>query len=226
MIQNSTIPQRNNSILGEVRRPTCICSISKQIALIVRDSSISMTGPKAQEASTGCNELVSELALPENKDGFYVGIVDFSQDAHIANPITAAKYLAGMMNPISVSSSTNITAGLQQAINLLQSPVPEQDVNCSFLRPVVILFSDGQHNCGNPPEVVASQLKDIADLVTVAFGSDADEALLCRLATSPEHFYRCRDGRELRQFLAAVGKTLKDTRKAGVNATDPLRQVK
>ncbi len=226
MTNTFSIPQANNSIMGSYRRPTCICSNSKQIVILVRDSSISMSGQKAQEASNACCELVRELALSENKNGFYVGIVDFAEDARITNPVNTAGYLAGTMDTISVSSWTNITAGLQQASNLLQSPLLEQDVNCSFLRSVVILFSDGQHNVGNPPELIASQLKETADLVTIAFGSDADEALLCRLATSPEHFYRCRDGRELRRFLAAVGKTLKDTLKAGVNATEPLTLVK
>ncbi|MBK7092095.1 MAG: VWA domain-containing protein [bacterium] len=185
-----------------------------------------MSGQKAQGGQQRLLRVGQRIGAAGKQGGFYVGVVDFAEDARIANPVNTAGYLAGTMSTISVSSWTNITAGLQQAINLLQSPLPEQDVNCSFLRPVVILLSDGQHNVGNPPELVASQLKEMADLVTIAFGSDADEALLCRLATSPKHFYRCRDGRELRQFLAAVGKTLKDTLKAGVNATDPLTLVK
>jgi hypothetical protein len=90
---------------------------------------------------------------------------------------------------------------------------------------VTIFFSDGQHNTGPGPKDVADQLKLKADLVTVAFGSDADEALLRSLASTPQHFYRCANGRELRQFLAAVGATMTATMAAGTNATRALTQI-
>jgi len=66
----------------------------------------------------------------------------------------------------------------------------------------------------------------VADLVTVAFGAEADERLLRDLATSSQHFYRCRKGRELRTFLAAVGATLSGTLTQGVNATQALGEIR
>jgi hypothetical protein len=94
------------------------------------------------------------------------------------------------------------------------------------LRPVVLCYSDGGHNTGAHPRAVADQIKQIADLVTIAFGSDADEALLTELASSSQHFYRCNNGKELRCFLAAVGATISGTLSAGVNATNALSQMK
>jgi hypothetical protein len=89
-----------------------------------------------------------------------------------------------------------------------------------------MLYSDGGHNTGPHPRTIGAQLKAIADVVTIAFGSDADEALLLELATSPQHFYRCRSGKELRCFLAAVGATISGTLSAGVNATNALSQIR
>jgi uncharacterized protein YegL len=95
-----------------------------------------------------------------------------------------------------------------------------------YLRPVVLIFTDGCHNTGPGPKDVADRLKQKADFVTVAFGSDADEALLRSLASTPQHFYRCANGRELRQFLAAVGATMTATMAAKTNATQALTQIR
>ena len=73
---------------------------------------------------------------------------------------------------------------------------------------MTLLFSDGEHNVGTGPHDAARELKELSELVSVAFGADADEATLRAIATSPQHCYRCRDGRELRAFLAEVGATM------------------
>ncbi|MCL4808609.1 MAG: hypothetical protein KJ062_12610, partial [Thermoanaerobaculia bacterium] len=70
-----------------------------------------------------------------------------------------------------------------------------------------------------------ASLKAVADVVTVAFGSDADETFLREIASSPAHAYRCRDGRELRKFFAAVGATLTRSVAAGVPAAGPLGTI-
>ena len=75
------------------------------------------------------------------------------------------------------------------------------------------------------PRAIGARLKKLADLVTVAFGADADEKLLRGLATSTQHFYRCRKGRELRTFLAAVGTTMTGSLKRGDNATQALAAI-
>jgi hypothetical protein len=90
---------------------------------------------------------------------------------------------------------------------------------------VVIIFTDGCHNEGTPQNV-ANRLKQIADLVMVAFGSDADEALFQDLASTPQHFYRCSSVRELRSFLAAIGATMTATLSAGMNATQSLASIR
>jgi hypothetical protein len=78
------------------------------------------------------------------------------------------------------------------------------------------------HNVGPDPNTVADEIKKNADLVMIAFGNDADEKMLKRLASTTKHFYRCSSGRELRSFMAAVGATLTQTMTVGQNTTNAL----
>ena len=211
---------------GGVRRPNWICRNVKQNVVFVRDKSGSMDGQKAKDASAASLDLVAELAEPANKDGFYVGVVDFGRGSTIVHNLDKATTLNGRISSLFANDgSTNITAGLEDALSVLEKAEQHNQEGVSFLRPVVIVFTDGCHNEGPGPQSVANRLKGVADLVTVAFGSDADETLMRSLATSPQHFYRCSTGRELRSFLAAVGATMTATMAAGTNATQALTMI-
>lgn len=213
---------------GRLRRPDWICRNTKQNVIFVRDKSGSMTGQKAEDASCAGLDLVAELAQPANKDGFNVAVVDFASRANIIHNLERATVLNGKVDPLSISFSatgTNITAGLEEAFSILETAARQNQENVIHLRPVVITFTDGCHNEGPDPQNAADRLKRIADLVTVAFGADADETLMRSLASTPQHFYRCTTGRELRKFLAAVGATMTATMAAGTNATQALRGI-
>ena len=221
--------QGGAGFLQGVSRPTCLSTKSRQLVVYVRDASPSMAGPKATDAAAAGVDLVDELAKPENKNGFEVGVVDFAGRAKTVHPIDKATALNGRVVPINTSlfgGSTNITDGLREAEVLVDQSAASRTTERLTLRPVVILFSDGCHNSGAHPRDAANGVKAKADLVTVAFGADADEALLRQLATSPQHFYRCTNGRNLRMFLAAVGKTLTGTMAKGTNGTIALSQIK
>ena len=217
------------TIVHGLRRPNWICGNAKQREVFVRDRSGSMNGQKAKDASAASLDLVAELAESANKDGFYVAIVDFASNAKTVHELEKATFLNGNVTPLSVGlfgGSTNITSGLEDALSILENAEKhEYQEGVTFLRPVAIIFSDGCHNVGPDPHGVATRLKGLADLVTVAFGTDADEVLLRSLATSPQHFYRCTSGRELRSFLAAVGATMTATMAAGTNATRALTTI-
>jgi uncharacterized protein YegL len=215
-------------IRSGLRRPNWLCRNVKQTVVLVRDSSSSMCGNKAREASAANSDLVSELAQPVNKDGFNVAMVDFSTKSEIVHKLQPATTLDGRVCQISagrLGGNTSITAGLEDASAVLKKAEMETEEGIVQLRPVIILFSDGHHNCGPPPHGIADRLKGKADLVTVAFGGDADEGLLRDLASTPQHFYRCSSGRELRAFLAAVGATMTATMSAGTNATQALINI-
>ena len=212
-----------------LRRPNWISRLAQQDVILCRDASGSMRGQKARDASTASLDLVAELADPANKDGFNVAVVDFSSASKIIHNLEKATALNGRVSPLSVglfSGSTNITTSLEDAVSILENADQHKSEGVNFLRPVTILFTDGCHNDGPDPQVVADRLKLTADLLGVAFGSDADEALLHRLASTSQHVYRCTTGRELRKFLAAVGATMTATMAAGTNATQALTTIR
>lgn len=191
------------SICTGLQRPTWITSQHKQVVIIIRDASPSMENDnKAIDAQRACEELVSELAKPINKDGFIVGIVDFWEKAVIKHELLTATQLENNISSIEIDGATNITAGLEKGLKLLESTQE------SSLRPIILLFTDGEHNTGKAPHKIAEKLKQVADVVTVAFGDDADEKLLKELASTEQHFYKCSNGNELRQFMASVGQTM------------------
>ena len=224
---NNRKPINMSSILKPgIRRPNWICKDVRQIVVLVRDKSSSMEGEKAEQAMEASQELVRELARPENKNGFYVSVIDFSEQADIPHPLQKATELDGLVKRIQPYSGTNITIGLEYALTILQKAKKVQDEGIQYLRPVVIGFSDGCHNVGIAPNAVADKIKKQADLVTVAYGSDADKSLLKKLASTSQHFYKCNNGKELRQFLAAVGETMSATMASGINATEALSKVR
>ena len=186
-----------------------------------------MRGKDAEEASAASQELVAELANPSNLDGFRVAVVDFDGRSKVVHHLTGAVELDGQIVPLSVGrigNGTNITAALTDALSILEN-AKHEDQEIEFLRPVVIAFSDGGHNRGRDPDDVATRLNEIADLVTVAFGTGAGDDLLRSLALTEQHFYRCSRGGELRAFLAAVGATMTETMAAGTNATHALTMI-
>ena len=212
-----------------LRRPNWICRNVHQHVIMVRDNSISMMGKKARDATAACADLTNELAQPSNKDGFYMAIVDFAISSRVIHPLEKASVLDGQIKRIKprlINCGTNITAGLKGAMQIIEAADRDSESGIEYLRPVCLIFTDGQHNTGPHPADVARQLRQKADLVTVAFGSDVDEALLRDLATTPQHFYRCASGRELRCFLAAVGATMTATMEARSDATQALTMIR
>lgn len=216
-------------VCNSLRRPTWVRRSVIQNVVLVRDRSGSMSGQKAKDASSASLDLVTELAEPVNKDGFNVAIVDFSGHSKIVHNLEKATALNGKVPRLSIGLfdvNTNITAGLKNALWILEKAERRNHDRGAFLRPVVIVFTDGCHNKGPDPNSVANRLKGIADIVAVAFGDDADEGLMLSLASTPQHFYRCSTGRELRSFLAAVGTTMTATMAAGTNATQALTTIR
>lgn len=80
--KNNNEPTTDKLVKG-IRRPNWISRNVKQQVILVRDASSSMIGKKARDASRACKELLEELQSPINKEGFYVGVVDFNSNARV-----------------------------------------------------------------------------------------------------------------------------------------------
>lgn len=206
---------RNMHTIPTLDRPKW--AILRQLAILIRDCSASMSGDKACDSEAASAELVRTLALPYNKDAFDLAIIDFSSRANVVCTVTAATET--MVPAMTIESMTDITKALIEAEKVAASAPLDQ------ARPVCVLFSDGAHNGSGDPEAIANRMKSSVDIVTVAFGADADEDLLCRIASSPQHFYRCRSGSELRMFFHEVATTLAVALNTRASATVALGQM-
>lgn len=216
-------PVQEVAVTTDLRRPNHICSQVKQEVIVLRDASPSMDGDKARQAQAACEEMTDTLAQPINKGGFVMAVADFNDKAYLAHDWELVTDLAGHIKPLRLSSTTNMTDALRLANEMLDTH--RRDSSVKYLRPVVLVFSDGRHNTGESPINEANRLKAKADVVCVAFGDDADETLLMSIASTSQHFYRVQNGAELRHFMAAVGDTLTITMAQKRDATQALTKV-
>lgn len=220
---NADIVTEVLNVTADMKRRNGVSANTKQLVIIDVDASPSMEGEKARHAQTACNELVAELGQAINKNGFIVMVIHFNHRAWVAHQWTSATKLAGCISALDIDSSTNMTEALKLAVQELQTHT--RDAGITYLKPVVLFLTDGCFNVGGHPGAAGNELKAKADLVTVAFGTDADEGLLRELASTPQHFYRVNNGAELRNFMAQVGDTMTISMAQKRDATRPLAML-
>ena len=220
----SNIVTQTLRVIPDVKRRHGVGGDVKQEVIVIVDTSPSMEGEKARQAQAACEELNDELAKPVNNNGFVVSVIHFNETAIVANPWTLAPKLVGNIRALAIGAYTNMTAALVLARSELESH--KRDAGEQYLRPVVLFFTDGCFTDGGSPVEPGGSLRDKADLVTVAFGDDADEVLLRELATSPQHFYRVNSGAELRMFMARAGMTMTMSMAQRRDATHSLTLLK
>lgn len=217
--------QSPNFTIG-LERPAWVSSNVRQLAVVVGDGSPSMAGQKAAGAQEAIRQLVQELAAPSNKDAFDVAVCRFDDRADCLVPIKRASEAVADMASLKLCSGrggTNIAAGLEEAESLLDQ---RRTTELREVDPCVLVFSDGQHNTGARPEPIADRLKgNNVTVLTIAYGADADEDLLRRLASSPQHCFHCKDGKDLRAFFAAVGATLSASIPRGIDPKQALSEI-
>jgi Mg-chelatase subunit ChlD len=214
------------TIISTGLRRAKVNSQCHQRVVIVLDGSESMNeNHKAQDASAATAGLCQELALPVNKDAFEVAVIRFSHRAKIIHPFERVSSLTGHLQPLKVGfldGATNLTAGLELTRQILETAAaPPSAPALRHVKPLAVVMSDGMHNCGPSPIPAANRLKQLADVLAVAFGNDADEEMLRAIATE-QLSVRCRTGADLRSYFAEIGRTLTVTRAAGINVTAAL----
>ena len=181
------------------------------------DVSSSMAGEKLRAANTAASECLHQIATQPIAERFCNGIVTFDGVARITQPLVRMQ--AGVSQIVNASlgnGATNIKAAMDAAIDMLEAKA--NDDRASGLRPVsvICLLSDGCANAGGDPQASADRARASGiTVVTIAFGSDADQAQLRRVATTPQHAYSAFDGSALRELFARFGATLSQAAAGG-----------
>ena len=180
----------------------------RQHVVIMLDNSGSMSSSgKIDECNLAKNGLVKETAVPENKDGFLITEIPFNDRAK--RTVFAQSAVGLTLKPGHASGGTNFEAALQLGLQSVQEldkrPNPD---GYKFYRPVMILMSDGHSHAS---DAIIQKAKEEADIICIAFGMDANTAMLEKIASDGKAHRVSTNGGDLQKFLAKVGQTLSDT---------------
>ncbi len=207
-----------------------------QLVCVLADNSGSMRGEKARAATQGIREMLMECQSrgPEGPDRSYFRLllIRFDEEA-VVDPLCDMTPVR-KINPdqIGIAGSgegTDITGALELALMRLKPYMqelqrhPERE---DHPLPLVILFSDGEHNIGSGPMPVAAEIKSLKldgePVVIAAAGVSVGrtqpmEATLREIA-SPECYVHITNAPALAEFISSVGSS-------GVSRAHEVAQV-
>ncbi len=194
-----------------------------QVVCILADNSGSMQGEKARAATEGIREMIMECQTkgPQGVERSYFKIllIRFDSDAQI-DPncdMTPVRHLDPQtVEILGDGGQTNITAALQLAVDRLKpymQGLQNHPEHAEHPLPLVLLFSDGEHNVGPAPQPVASELKSlkldgepvVVVSAGVAVGDGRPDENTLREIASPECYLPVTAADMLTAFISEVG---------------------
>lgn len=192
--------------------PTGVASNVKQHVVFMLDKSSSMSGSKITELDMAMTALIAQLADPSNKDGFRVTIIPFNHSSQVECQAVPASSIPPLN--LVASGSTNFNAPIKDAIAELDTfkAQPNPD-GWQYLQPIVLMLSDGQ---APVTDQNIQDLQERANVISVAYGADANQQTLSKIASDGQVHVVGTDGGALRDFLAVVGATMVSTIKAAM----------
>ncbi len=183
--------------------PGWVSSNSKQDVILTLDSSISMRALLAQ-LDQAVMALWHILASEENKNGFRLSIIRFSDDAELI--LDGIMVQEAKIERSRVINGTNFDRAVEKTYEVVGDLVtrPNPD-GWMWLRPQVLFLSDG-HSRASQENI--NRLHEVADVWSIAYGAGANLRELSRIASDGQAHVVGTNGGELRRFLANVGETL------------------
>jgi len=184
--------------------PTGVASNVKQHVLFLLDHSSSMSGKKLLELEMAMRSIVLQLADTTNKEGFRITIIPFNHGSHILCTDEPAISVPALN--LTASGGTNFDSPIKAAIATINAfkALPNPD-GWKYMQPQVLILSDGQ---AAVTDRNIQDLQERANVTAVAYGADANQATLSRIASDGQVHVVGTDGGALRDFLAAVGTTM------------------
>lgn len=194
-----------------------------QLVCLLADTSGSMAGEKAEAATRGIREMIMECQSrgPEGSDRSYFKLllIRFDEAAEIdplCDMTPIRKIDPDRVGLTVTGKQTDITAALELALMRLKpymEEIRQHPERKEHPLPLVLLFSDGEHNYGTGPHTVSSEIKSLTlddqpvviAVAGVSVGSSQpDLRTLCDIA-SPECYVHITNSRALSAFISSVG---------------------
>ena len=194
-----------------------------QLVCVLADNSGSMSGDKARAATQGIREMLMECQSrgPSGPERSYFRflLIRFDNDAKVdpSCDITPVRKIdPNGVELLGNGGQTNITAALQTALDRLRPYIlglqdhPERK---EHPLPLVLVFSDGQHNVGTGPKAIAAELKKlmldgepvVIAAAGVSLGDGAVDEHTLREIASPECYVSIDNVQVLSAFICSVG---------------------
>jgi tetratricopeptide (TPR) repeat protein len=187
----------------------------EQLGILVLDGSGSMSeldaqgrGTKAQAVGEAVRRLISKLKTSSRRQDFWLALIVFGNDVEVRltpTPVTEID-LPSMQTDPYLGGETSIGDALFAAGNMAEEFLAEEkDLPRSV---VIMLMSNSQNNRGRDLLVVAGEIGgkvgDKVNIVSAAYGKDADKDTLSKIPKDPENGFRSTDSaEELRSFFEA-----------------------
>ena len=194
-----------------------------QLVCVLADNSGSMAGEKAQAATQGIREMLMECQSrgPGGPDRSYFKLLLIRFDHEAVVDLMCAMTPVRKIDPDRVSidgrgGQTDITAALELTLMRLKpymQALQQHPERAEHPMPLVILFSDGEHNVGSGPQPVAEEIKRLSldgdpvviGVAGVSVGDDHPDEKMLREIASPECYVHIDNTQSLAVFIASVG---------------------
>lgn len=186
------------------------------LGILVLDGSSSMNDPdkhgrgtKAEAVGKAVQELIERLKKSTRKQDFWLALVAFDNKVETRlqpTPVLDIDAQRIMTNPY-LGGTTAIGDALDTGAKIAETFLGQKgDLDRSV---IIMIMSDGNNNSGKDPMSIADGIKakydsKLVEIVSVAYGADADKETLKRLATDPNRgFCETDEAERLRNFFAA-----------------------
>lgn len=173
---------------------------------------------------------------PDGPDRSYFKLLLIRFDQEAVIDLLCAMTPVRRINPDLVSidgrgGQTDITAALELTLMRLKpymQALQQHPERAEHPLPLVLLFSDGEHNVGSGPQSVAEEIKRlnldgepvVIVVAGVSVGNEHPDEKMLREIASPECYVHITDAESLAVFIASVGSS-------GVSrATDVAKVIK
>ena len=194
-----------------------------QLVCVLADNSRSMVGEKAEAATQGIREMLMECQSrgPEGPDRSYFKLllIHFDDEAvvHPMCDMTPVRRIdPNIVGVDGLGGDTDITGALELALMRLKPYMQElqQDPErAEHPLPLVLLFSDGEHNVGSRPQPVAAEIKGlnldgepvVIAVAGVSVGTGRPDERTLREIASPDCYVHITNAQALAAFISSVG---------------------
>jgi uncharacterized protein YegL len=177
--------------------------IERDVILVV-DRSGSMQGQKFADLVSAIDIFVNTLALTPVDER--VGLASYNDQATADVPLTQnLATITSTLSTLPVGGFTSISRGMRAGQSIMNG---SRDAN--FVERTMIVMTDGRHNRGPEPRIVATDLAaDHVQIHTITFGSNADIPRMSEVATigGGRHFHAL-TGDQLRAIYREIALTL------------------